>query len=465
MSNNPFLSIDRQIMGDVYTSSEVMDNLVVLCDDFGSRFGGTEGEKQAAEFMRDKFIEYGLSNVRLEPVPYIGWRRGSVELEIISPIQKTVSCITLPLSPPADLEGSIIDLGDGAVPKYDERANEIKGNIVMANSEIRPAGSKRWIHRGEKFGRSLMAGASGFIFVNHYPGYGPATGGIGHKGEALIPGISVSMEDGAFISRLIERHGEVKIRLKSSDKSEPMTSWNVVGELPGTTHPDEVIMLGSHYDGHDISQGAIDPASGAVAVAEAARALAQYGKDLPRTVRFVLWGVEEIGLLGSYHYAAQHADELDNMRFYLNMDGAGGVNEKGIMLNEWPELAPLFQDWSKEMKLPYNVGQSVNAFSDHYPFMLQGVPTGGMQQVGGTRTGRGYGHTHYDTLDKANITSLREAAVLAARLAMRLSHTEEWPVARRSQEAVTAVLDNPEYREQEDYAAALDAFYEEARKG
>ncbi|MEM7112233.1 MAG: M28 family peptidase [Chloroflexota bacterium] len=465
MSQNPFLSTDQQIMGDVYTSSEVMDNLTILCDDFGSRFGGTEGEKLAAEFMRDKIIEYGLSNVHLESVPYIGWRRGTVTLEIISPVQKTIPCITLPLSPPADLEATIVDLGDGAVPKYEARADEIKGNVVMVNSEVRPEGSKRWIHRGEKFGRSLMNGASGFIFVNHYPGYGPATGGIGHKGEALIPAISVSMEDGAYLSRLIERHGEVKIRLTSSDKSEPMTSWNVVGELPGTTHPDEVIMLGCHYDGHDISQGAIDPASGAVAVVEAARVLAQYANELPRTVRFVLWGVEEIGLLGSYHYAEQHADELDKIRFYLNMDAAGGVKDKGIMLNEWPELAPIFQNWSKEMKLPYKVGQSVNAFSDHYPFMLQGVPTGGMQQVGGLRTGRGYGHTHYDTLDKANITSLREAAVLAARLAVRLSSESDWPVSRRSLEAVEAVLDTPEYREQEDYAAELDAFYQKARGG
>ena len=91
------------------------------------------------------------------------------------------------------------------------------------------------------------------------------------------------------------------------------------------------------------------------------------------------------------------------------------------------------------MTLPFGVGQSVNAFSDHYPFMLAGVPTGGMEQVKSTRTGRGYGHTRYDTLDKADITLLREAAVLAARLAVRVASEEDWPVARRSREAVTAV--------------------------
>ena len=75
-----------------------------------------------------------------------------------------------------------------------------------------------------------------------------------------------------------------------------------MGDLPGREQPDQIVMLGSHYDGHDISQGAEDPASGAVAVLEAARLLARYAPALPCTVRFVLWGIEEIGLLGSRAY-------------------------------------------------------------------------------------------------------------------------------------------------------------------
>ena len=43
---NPFLAFDQKILGDVYTSREVMENLLVLCDDFGARFGGTKSERQ-----------------------------------------------------------------------------------------------------------------------------------------------------------------------------------------------------------------------------------------------------------------------------------------------------------------------------------------------------------------------------------------------------------------------------------
>ncbi len=243
---NPYLKQDQQIIGDIYTSTAVMDNLAILCDDFGSRFGGTEGERQAAEFMKAKLEEYGLSNVHLEPFEYVGWIRGEAKLEIISPIHKVIPCITLPHSPPVSLEGILIDLDDGAPADFDDRADQISGKIVLTNSVAKPEGAERWIHRGEKFGRSILAGATGFIFVNHYPAYGPATGGVGFRGEALIPGISIALEDGAFIQRLMKRKGEVKIRLTSTDRCKPMTSWNVVGELPGRQTPEKIVMLGCH---------------------------------------------------------------------------------------------------------------------------------------------------------------------------------------------------------------------------
>lgn len=464
-TNNPFLTQDQQIVGDVYTSTEAMDNLTILCDDFGSRFAGTEGERQAAEFMKAKLEEYGLSNVHLEPVDYTGWTRGEARLEIVSPIHKVIPCISLPHSPPADLEAVIVDMGDGVPADFDERADEIKGNVVLTTSVVSPGDLKRWIHRSEKYGRSILAGAVGFIFVNHYPAYGPATGGIGFEGkEALIPGISVNLEDGRFIQRLIKRKGEVKIRLTTTDRCEPMTSWNVIGDLPGTKTPETVVMFGCHYDGHDISQGAGDPASGAVAVMEAARVLARYANSLPGTVRFVLWGIEEIGLLGSKHYVKAHADELSHIRFYLNMDAAGMVVDKGIVLNEWPELKSIFEAWSEEMALEFEVGQSVSAFSDHFPFFMAGVPTGGMQQVRRGLGGRGYGHTRYDTLDKINLTSLREASVLAARLALRLASADHWPVSQRDPQEVLKLLDSPDYREEAEFRKQLTAFYAEVRK-
>jgi aminopeptidase YwaD len=462
-NQNPFLAVDRQIVGDIYTSSQAMEDLIILCDEFGSRFGGTAGERQAAEFFRSRLEAYGLAPVLLEPIEYTGWTRGQTRLEIVSPVQKEIPCLSLPHSPPAALEAEIVDLGDGAPVDF-ERAEAIRGKVVMTTSVVNPRGIGRWVHRGEKYGRSLLAGAAGFVFVNHYPGYGPATGGVGHDGEGLIPGIAIAAEEGAYLQRLLKRHGEVRIRLQSTDQCGAMTSWNVVGDLAGSESREQVVMLGCHYDGHDISQGAGDPASGAVALLEAARVLALHAARPACTLRFVLWGVEEIGLLGSRSYARAHATELGQIRFYLNMDSAGTkTNKRDLVLNEWPELEPLFERWRDEMAGEWAVGQSVHAFSDHFPFFLAGVPTGGVESAERTLEGRGYGHTRYDTVDKVDLRSLREAAALAARLALRVANADPWPVARRDPEAVQALLDSPAYREEKEFRQKLDAFYVAAR--
>ncbi|HHJ07184.1 MAG TPA: M28 family peptidase [Anaerolineae bacterium] len=459
MLNNPHLPADQQIVGDIYTATEAMDNLITLCDDFGSRFGGTAGERLAAQFIKAKLKEYGLSNVHLEPFEYLGWKRGVAALEIISPIQKTLPCITLPHSPPTTLEGVIVDMGDGAPDDFEKRSQEIKDKIVMTTSVVNPGNSKRWIHRNEKYGRSIFAGATGFIFVNHYPGYGPATGGVGHGGRAgFIPAISIAKEDGDFIRRLIKRKGAVKIRLTSSDQIQPMTSWNVIADLPGSKTPEKIVMLGSHYDGHDISQGAGDPASGAVSVMEAARALAKYAAPLPCTLRFALWGVEEIGLLGSTAYTQAHANELSNIRFYLNMDAAGVTDPKDIVLHQWPALQPLFEAYQQEMAADFAIGQAIHAHSDHYPFAMAGVTTGGIESARQSLSGRGYGHTMYDTVDKVSLKGLREASTLGARLALRIAAEENWPVARRDPKAAYKLLTEAVTQEYRDFEERLDAF-------
>lgn len=463
---NPHLTLDQKIVGDIYTSPEAMETLYTLCDEFGSRFGGSEGERRAAEFLAEKFEEYGLKNVHKEPIAYTSWTRGDISFEIISPIQKSIPCISLPHSPPVDIQAEIIDMEDGAPSDFDERADEIKGKIVMATSVFQPKDAKRWVHRNEKYGRSILAGATGFIFVNHYPGYGPATGGIGDDGKAgPIPGVSLAKEDGEFIKRLIQHKGRVTVRIKSNDKLTPATSWNIIGDLPGDEHPDELILLGSHYDGHDISQGAVDPASGVAAVLEAARTLAKYAAPLPRTLRFAAWGVEEIGLLGSKAYVRDHADELKDIRFYLNMDAAGNEMPKDINLHAWPELGSTFARYQKEMSLEFAIGQTFHAASDHFPFLLKGVVTGGVEAVRKTRGGRGYGHTRYDTLDKVNPTDVRDAASLAARLALRIASEEDWPATRREEAAVSELLTSPERKELYDYQQRFKAYSDKLNHG
>ena len=438
---NPYLQIDQQMVGDIYTSQEVMENLTVLCDEYGARFAGTPEEHQAANFIAACFKRYGLQDVKLEAYPYAGWTRGAATLEVIEPIRRTLHCISLPYCPAGDITTELASAGHGSPAEY-EALGDTTGKLVMAQSSS-PPDLGRWVHRKEKFERAVLAGASGFIFVSEHPGVGPETGSLQNNREAPIPGISVCQEDGAFLTRLLARDsGKVTLKLKTTDVNEPRTSWNVVADLPGRENSEEMVILGCHYDGHDISQGAHDPASGMVSVIEAARALSTYAADsLKRTVRFIAFGTEEIGLTGAFRYIDAHASELDNIRFMLNMDAAGGASRKGIVLHSWDALESFFNTAREQMHAEMPVGQKLNSYSDHFPYFLKGVPSCHMGDPDASPSGRGFGHTAYDTLEKVKLEDLRAASAVGARIALRCANADDFPAKRRDSEAVQKIVD------------------------
>jgi Zn-dependent M28 family amino/carboxypeptidase len=170
--------------------------------------------------------------------------------------------------------------------------------------------------------------------------------------------------------------------------------------------------------------------------------LSRYAANLlKRTVRFIAFGTEEIGLTGAFRYVEAHHDNLDKMRFMLNMDAAGGASRKGIGLHQWRELEPFFKGAAKEMAAEIPIGQKVNSYSDHFPFVLKGVPSGDMSDPEAPPHGRGFGHTAYDTLDKVELENLRKASAVGARLALRIANADEFPAQRRTSEAVQEVID------------------------
>ena len=433
MADNPYLEEDKKIVSEIYTSSEPMDNLKVLCDVYGSRFGGTPGDFGSVKWMVEKLKSYGIENAHYETFEFPGWTRGPARLEVTHPIEKEFECISLPHSVGGEVEAKLIFLEDGPIDIYEKRKDEIEGNIVMVTSR-NPLGMTRFLHRSEKYMRSILAGAKGWIFMNHYPAHGPPTGGI----SPIIPAVGVSYEDGSFLARLLEREDEVKASITTTDRNMDMTSYNVICDISGTSDDGEYVLSGSHYDGHDISQGAVDPASGAVTVLEMARVLNMVKDKLKRRVRLVCFGVEEIGLFGSYNYVAQHEEEMGPLRFMLNLDAAGGSGKKGVILHGQPELEPFIEQAAKEMKAELPYFQRVSPYSDHWPFFLKGVPTagGGDPERMRTRTGRGYGHTRYDTVDKVELENLRRAAANYSRLLLRVANTDDWRAKRKTEEEI-----------------------------
>ncbi len=444
-------AFDKLIAGEIFTSTEVQTNLEILCDDLGSRFAGTPAEAEAAQFLQATLQRYQLTDVRSEPFEYNGWTRGTAKLTVTSPWQRDLPCLSMPMSPSGKCTGKIIDLGLGSPETFETSQTELKGNIALVNI-ANPASAGRWVPRTEKYNRSTLAGAQAFIFVGNQDGYGPITGTLGFNRWGLIPGIMISKETGTLLQRAIRRSGSVEVEIETTDTLAKKTSWNIIGDVKGSAAADDMVLIGVHYDGHDISQGAEDPASGLVAGLEVARVLGIHADKLKRDVRFVLFGVEELGLIGAHAYVNTHPEDIAKTRFMFNLDSAGGGGGKGLMVYGQDSRA-YFRGMGRQMDENLMVDFDASPLrepdhlsSDHYPFMAKGVACGFIRDPY-SYTWPGFYHTAHDTVDKVDLLKVKEAAFLCTRLAWRVANDDDWHFKRMSEQELTDQKQTQDVRE------------------
>jgi len=168
----------------------------------------------------------------------------------------------------------------------------------------------------------------------------------------VVPTVVMRNEDFGRIYRLLQDGTEVKLEfdLRSRIVPDGVTSYNVVGEIPGTDKKDEVIMLGGHLDSWHSATGATDNAIGCATMMEAARILKAIGVKPRRTIRVACWGGEEQGLLGSQAYVKQHfgtaenpTPEFSKFNGYFNIDSGTG-RARGLTIFGPPEAATVLRD-------------------------------------------------------------------------------------------------------------------------
>ncbi|MHC4698855.1 MAG: M20/M25/M40 family metallo-hydrolase, partial [Planctomycetota bacterium] len=237
--------------------------------------------------------------------------------------------------------------------------------------------------------------------------------------KVKIPTAALSVEDVEMIAALSRRNVPVVVTLKMGAKMLPdVRSANVIGELWGSTRPDEVIVISGHLDSWDVGQGAHDDGGGCVIAMEAINVLRRLDMIPRRTIRVVLWTNEENGLSGGIAYAKEHADELD--RHVAAIESDGGIF-RPVGYSVECEDKQREADVAEQMRSiagllsPLDMTRVTTGWSgaDISPMKSAGVVLVG-QRVEGSRY-FDYHHTQADTFDKIDPVELSQnVAALAA---------------------------------------------------
>jgi len=222
-------------------------------------------------------------------------------------------------------------------------------------------------------------GESGVVF---------ASNGAPRTGDPTknLPQMAITAENYNRIVRLLQHEVPVKLSfdIKVQFDTNITDAFNVIAEIPGTTKPNELVMVGGHFDSWHMGTGATDNGAGACVAMEVMRILKSLNLKMDRTVRMGLWGGEEEGLLGSAAYVKDHfADrttmkttaEHDGFAGYFNIDnGTGRV--RGIYLQGNEMVRPIFEQWFAALKdvTPGTITIRNTGGTDHQSFDAVGLP-------------------------------------------------------------------------------------------
>jgi hypothetical protein len=367
----------------------------------------------------------GLQNVRAEKYPvWKGWTRGTAEASILSPTPRklTVAAMGWTGSTPAGgvdsdlVTANVFDLEDAI-----KNANRYRGRVVFLWAQGKPKGNIGIIFGqiGEFLRAAHREGALAVLTGDY--GFKPEGLGLAHTGilgfavDFAIPFGEMPREDQGQIERYLLAGKTVRVHVNIQNKFTDgrVESANVVGEIPGREHPEEIVVIGGHLDSWDLSEGATDNGVGVAATLAAADAIMKSGMRPRRTIRFVLFTGEEEGLLGSLAYVKQHANEMHNHLAAVILDnGQGPVRE--FQLGGRYDLVESFEPFADSLRniREIKVSDKIELETDTASFILVGLPGINLDQDSPE-----YKYTHHSAADALEAVKpdvlAQNAAVLA----------------------------------------------------
>jgi carboxypeptidase Q len=414
--------------------------LAHLSNNIGARLSGSPQAQKAVEYTAAELRKLGLE-VKLEKVMVPHWVRGEetgalVEYPHMAPGTTQKVVLTA-------LGGSVATRANGltadvvVVNNFDELKalgrRRVEGKIVLFNAKFDqrladnglsgPAYGQSVIYRGT--GASAAARLGAVAALNRSAGGAdyrlPHTGALRYADDApKIPAASVTAEDAEMMADLAAQ-GRVRMRLLLTPQTLPdAVSYNVVADLKGSEHPEQIVIVSGHLDSWDLGTGAIDDGAGCVMAMQTVQLLKQLRLRPKRTIRVVLWMNEENGLMGARTYANDHKNEMANHFAGLEAD-AGAGRPMGFYAAGKPEILTLLQPLATILQTQ---GAGVTLLVDETGadisvLQAAGVPT--FAPLQDTRTYFHYHHTAADTLDKVDPRDLQENCAVVATLIYTLA--------------------------------------------
>ncbi len=412
------------------TNDYAMQQVEHLSNSIGPRPDGSPQAQAAVEYVAAELKKLGL-DVHLEETKVPHWERGLETAELTDfpgrPKEVTQKIVLTALggntpTPVTGISAEVVVV-DGFEQLKNLGRAQVAGKIVLFNVPFdkEKAAAGFW---GEAYGEAVAYRSRGpkaaaelgavAALVRSVGGADFRITHTGYSQPAGIPAGAVTSEDADLIAYLAEQ-GKVMMHMVLTSQNGPdVTSYNVVGDLKGAEHPEQIVIVSGHLDSWDLGTGAIDDAAGVAVAMETAKLVQQLKLHPKRTIRVVAWMDEENGGRGHDAYAALHAGDMANHIAAIESDlGAGhplGFSAK-VNKNAMAALEPV-----KEILRSFgaNVFQQTeySPGSDIAPLAKAGVPTLGILQDG--RTYFNYHHTAADTPDKIVPRELRENAAAMA---------------------------------------------------
>ena len=405
-----------------------------------TRIAGSPEEEKAAQILKEECDKLGVPAI-IQPFEI---EQGIVEeatLEILEPFQQEIPVTGYQCAqntPEEGLEAPFL---------YVENADDVslsdaRGKIVLVNGYMRVP----------LFRKLMKAGVAGIVTME---------GQLRDKREETdlstrklrrtlrafgnVPMVHTRVLDAIDMVR----KGACKARLVLKGHTEEWTSHNVIATVLGTEKPEEIVSFGAHYDSVDFSKGVYDNGAGSVINMEVLRYFAE--NPPKRTLKFMWYGSEEIGLEGSWAYVKAHKEELEAHKLMINVDVGGPVlGVDRITATAEKALASYLEYFVKIHGFTAEVKQGIYS-SDSIPFADSGVPGVNFSRDGAP--GAAYIHDRFDTLSFLSADMLEKTTRIVLEFGKEMANAALVPVERKIPQNIVEDVEKYLYKKELSEAA------------